>query len=270
MIKARETVYGKYGEVAEYIQEVDGKHLVRVIYEDYSGEPHFGGYEVWDVVFPEPIGPKIDPEYIKLQEERKALQEEAATLRNEIESLQIQYGELAKTLGNRVPALERIQEVLDGKFEYFLIIPDDSRSGQIVTKDEYLKDKRWDHSERGLKLLSLFGDSKGNLLWRVNRYKDGSGGWIEVIPCFTKEEAEERLKEVFDGLVESWRKLADNEKWRQSSVFSSAKEYPDLLILPDDLKEYQIAQDLKSWQANVKRLELALKEAKEGLAKVTG
>jgi len=49
--------------------------------------------------------------------------------------------------------------------------------------------------EENLKLISLFGSSEGNLDWRLNYYRDGSGGWDTIIPCSSLEEAQQVLIE---------------------------------------------------------------------------
>jgi hypothetical protein len=50
-------------------------------------------------------------------------------------------------------------------------------------------------SNRKLKLLSLFGESNGDLQWKLSRYRDGSGMYSDVFPCCSLEEAVLVLRE---------------------------------------------------------------------------
>jgi len=51
-----------------------------------------------------------------------------------------------------------------------------------------------DHNYReDLRLISLFGSSEGNLDWRLNYYRDGSGTYEAIVPCTSLEEANEVL-----------------------------------------------------------------------------
>jgi hypothetical protein len=51
------------------------------------------------------------------------------------------------------------------------------------------KDEKCEGSRNELKLLTLFGNAKGDLQWKLNAYNDGSGSNYEVIPCLSYEDA---------------------------------------------------------------------------------
>ena len=74
--------------------------------------------------------------------------------------------------------------------------------GGIATLSEMLQDtdNHYGHIKvEGLKLVSLFGvkengkrwddSTPSNLEWRINTYRDGSGGWATVYPCRSYDEA---------------------------------------------------------------------------------
>lgn len=57
----------------------------------------------------------------------------------------------------------------------------------------------------GLKLLSVLGKSDGNLMYRINRYRDGSGGDTEIYPFTTYAAAINKIKEIAVSKIEAGR-----------------------------------------------------------------
>lgn len=91
----------------------------------------------------------------------------------------------------------------------------------------------------GMRLLSLFGQSNGDLTWKINSYRDGSGNWEEVIPCLGYEEAKSVLTKEMERQFESgnisddhlreaqkhgipipdaWREMARNDKIKSQRI----------------------------------------------------
>ena len=79
----------------------------------------------------------------------------------------------------------------------------------VLFPDYDIEIKEWDHrlfassdgyrnSFDSLQLISLFGEWNGrlSLSWKVNHYRDGSGGAKIIIPCKSLKEAVEKAKEV--------------------------------------------------------------------------
>lgn len=60
-----------------------------------------------------------------------------------------------------------------------------------------------DSWDRGVRLLSLYGNTGGNLRWQLNRYKDGSGQWFDVIPFKEKADAEMFARQKFAQNIEA-------------------------------------------------------------------
>jgi hypothetical protein len=60
-----------------------------------------------------------------------------------------------------------------------------------------------------LKLLTLFGTSKGNLQWKLNQYSDGSGSSYEVVPCLSYEDARSQMQAWLDRLVAADQYLSE-------------------------------------------------------------
>lgn len=109
--------------------------------------------------------------------------EELVELRHEVAMM----GPRLKALRERSHVLARIEDVLDGKITHVAWI---SLYGQVAvgTPAEVLQDTSgWN---RSLKLVTLFGATGGDLSWRVNQYRDGSGSWQgEVVLCTSLLEA---------------------------------------------------------------------------------
>lgn len=77
--------------------------------------------------------------------------------------------------------------------------------GQILTWDSAYQ--RADGNEgriESIKLVSLFGDSKGDLSYRIADYSDGSGNWRTIVPFATYEEALAHAQKDFDELAEQY------------------------------------------------------------------
>lgn len=69
----------------------------------------------------------------------------------------------------------------------------------LKTKDEALIDANGQRYEKELKLVTLFGDTKGNLEFRINQYMDGSGSYCECYPCLSREEADQTVQLIFNA-----------------------------------------------------------------------
>jgi hypothetical protein len=135
-----------------------------------------------------------------------------------------------------------------------------------VTADKALArggDGSWDKS---LRLLTLFGDTKGDLQWRINRYSDGSGSSnIEVFPCHNEEEAIAIVRQLYTDAVAVWRE--QDKKHYGRAIEWSTKCPEGWVTVPDDIREYladakqQARQaELEKARENLAKAEAALKE----------
>ncbi len=86
--------------------------------------------------------------------------------------------------------LDLLRAWLAGEITHFFV---NRYTPQIVTwDDDILYDTERDYgrmSVNGMKLVSLFGRADGRLDYRLHDYRDGSGGWVTIIPCRNYEEA---------------------------------------------------------------------------------
>ncbi len=115
----------------------------------------------------------------------------------------------------------------------------------------------WDNVKcDGIKLITLLGSSEGNLNFRLNQYRDGSGGGTKISLFVTLEEAKEKLVEIINSKKElSEGNITELKKWG----------------IEPDKEKYKVYMDNKKAYAN-KRIEECkdrLKEAEQKLIEVT-
>jgi len=182
--------YLEDGSAVEVVAEIEAGVVVKTYYEDWSedGEPHeFLGDNLTVVkrVFDNPPMAKMYKEFAELDrlvcETHKAL--EAARL-DLLTVLKERDAFMKKAA--QYPALKNIEDFIDGKITHYVRVNDGSV--QILDRLKWVEDGRTYANNQ--QLLSLHGDSKGNLTWNLNKYSEpNSGGWTQVIPCLSKEDA---------------------------------------------------------------------------------
>ena len=255
-----DTVYHLDGQQGAYIASYGGKLIVAPEYEGDSGEPYWGPVEEWDNAFLEPptakLQAKVD-ELDKLVTEKRA---ELKRINSELDQAGKRYQEQLKKIGQH-RALQRIEDYLDGKFTHFLEVGS-YYAPTIVTADKALAhggtehENRWD---KKLRLLTLFGDTNGDLQWRINRYSDGSGSSnIEVYPCQNEDEAIGIVRQLYADAVAVWR---EQEKKHYGRAIEWSMKCPEgWIVVPDDIREYLANAKQQARQAE-------LEKARENLAK---
>ena len=89
------------------------------------------------------------------------------------------------------PALKHLDDFLAGRITHFVEYEYHWTPPKILTWDDAKT-----HQGR-IKLLTLFGDSKGDWTWQQNRYCDGTGYIRTVIPCVSRDEALAEVVKIF-------------------------------------------------------------------------
>ncbi len=250
------TKYLKSGEKVLLIQELESGFLVDgyMTIQGYDGEmeewladrPH-----VVAEVYHAPPSAVIDKTVASLRRQEQDLRSQRAALMKEIDELEVKYSKTVDKFGI-VEQLRPLEQYLDGKMVTHLFVTD--QYGRPRIEDAEIVNQ-YRHT-KGLRLLSLYGDSKGDLLWNVNRYKDESGDSVEVVPCFSREEAVSELKEFVIECLKSedrYRSVADLAK--RHGVKMPTGYMIDLLQKENDY-------DLKT----IARAEKDIKTAKDKIA----
>jgi hypothetical protein len=232
------------GMEVEVIAQTDRGFVVAPVFEREDGEPFVDTNDLR--IVPEVVDSPLD---YRQHQQIKDLEDRISSLRTELLGLETEVSDAKKEKADLLQivsqnkALRHIADFLEGKITHYAVF--DWNGPEIITfKDAQCEGSGWDKST---KLLTLFGNSKGDLQWNLNRYKDGSGSGYDVIPCLSCDDAVAEIKEwVADKLASEVRgrymELAD--KWGvpvppeyrkqvlESSVASlknAAKQQRDLL-----------------------------------------
>ncbi|WP_250518631.1 hypothetical protein [Caballeronia sp. ATUFL_M1_KS5A] len=228
-------VYDIHGRAATYVARTSTGHIVEPIHEheDYD-EPIYGSPETWKDVFSSPPTGKLHAEVAEVEAKLNAA-------RKELYAIQAQRHDEDRAYAARVKERERfaqlktLDDYIAGKITHFFVVEGYGERMSIQTADQFLKansERDWD---RSLRLVSLFGDSKGNLSWCVDRYSDGSGG--SHGRCFAATSYEEALGHASKWLETRYAEMRKEEhKHRCSDLASAARKLN--LPVPDDIAEW--------------------------------
>jgi len=199
-------VYLDDGSVAMLVGQSDNTFFVKkvMVFED----PHTGGHfdqesetitQVYRIYNKPPVE-KFSEKVVELTEEVSKLQGEVRSAREERNEMSTEI----EAMHSRAKLNDQLKYIFDFLDQKVTHIVKNSWSGvQVMTLEECIdNDDNWRDSKR---LVSLFGDSKGNLDWRVNRYSDGSGSDDGFYPCISLEEANKRAKAALDEKAKAIR-----------------------------------------------------------------
>lgn len=277
-ITAGSTVYDIDGREAEYVSQLsDGKYAVYPLMAVYSGDDEEvvkGKIAVWEgPIFTSPPMEKVNGDV----EAAQAKLNELIAQQNEVtESIREQEnaGKVLIERLKRYKALEHIDKILANEITHYA--QNWYGTVEIVelekTKSQY--GPSWQEKKafgNDLRLLSLFGSYEGDLTWKLNEYRDGSGGWCEVVPCFSLEHAKD---EAVNLMVQYATKLldriatSDNKDYSENHLNDTCnqlcKRAEKMEIdskLPDWIKERAKANEVKSKAKKIADLKAAADKA---------
>lgn len=190
-----ETYYTANGDKV-YLDAIttDGKFVVSQIlrFSDY-GDSFYedtGQAQIVGKIYAEAPVAVIDERFAaaqeKLAEIERHYQTRYAEVINAEREIQSRLAKLQKFNG-----LDRLEDFIDGKITHVVLVDEDYAIKGLDALEEIDYGRK-----QGLKLVSLFGKSDGDLLWCVNQYRDGSGGmWREIIPCANEDDAVAKRRE---------------------------------------------------------------------------
>ena len=134
--------------------------------------------------------------------------------------------------------IERAANILCGKVKY--IAEYDYHHGPKITDfEEYFLNNPSQY-DKGLKLITLFGQDDGSMTFKIGEYSDGSGYNKEVFFCNTIEEAREKLTEY----MKTRKQLSSND-------IISAEKYE--IILDKDKVIEQINREILCIESEIER-----------------
>ncbi len=253
--KEGQSVYLPDGRKARFFSIAQNGFIVQPYFlapdpdSGYDDEEYYDGFEYVLKIFKAPPIKRLHHEVKELSDElaarRAELHETRDTLYRAVQANE-EYEAGLKRRIERYAALEHLDNFICGAFTHFVV----ERSGVITieTKEKALKDRDY---PRSTKLMTLFGNSNGDLQWKLNRYKDGSGSSESVWPCISEESARKKAIDLIDtGFEEN---LENKNFYRLGNFIKAAKalNHP----IPDDVSK-AFRED------KVRRLEKASGDAK--------
>lgn len=261
--KKNDTVFGTDGREGRYIGPFEDEHIVAPAFEDPDGRTYYGSPETWRQAFNTAPIAKLDARVAELD---AAIAEKSAALSKIRGELAAAERETADRLAKlkKYDALRRIEHYIDGKFAYFLVVPLYGMP-RIEVRDALIANGDGGSGyDRSVKLLCLFGESKGDLQWKVNHYRDGSGDWMDVYPFASKGEAVEQLRRLYAEEVTNWR-LSPASRKNFGRALEWASCPAEWLDVPSDVSAYIRERKLQYHQEAVDKARAALAEAEVAL-----
>lgn len=113
----------------------------------------------------------------------------------------------------------------------------------------------------GMKLLSLFGRSNGDMAWRLNSYPDGSGnGPSAIIPATSLEKAKEIAVARLNAQWDVHRPLIANGAWSNGINYTIEAAQRLGLDLPEDIAAWWSAWQQRQTDKKVNNARVTLRE----------
>lgn len=253
-------VYSRDGHKARYLASSEEGHVVQPEMEVMSpdGEScdtYYDGVQIYNEVFTKPPREVLDKEIAELETKRRGLQDEVYKIKN---SISVEEKAVRERLDKikRYKGLEQLEDFIDGKITHYVVTHwsgvDILPFGATETTD---KGEDW---KRMFKMLVLFGDSKGELSWKLSDYACDSYCRQEVFPCTSEQAARDKAKELLEASYAEWR--VDHNKGISHAI-DSAKKLG--LEVPADVTEYMNDMAIKSARRGLEeaRALLATREA---------
>lgn len=220
--------YLKNGKAVEVVSELpDGQgFVVRDYFEtfgDVDGEPVLeldDRVHIVKRVYDKAPTEKVDAEFASAEQRLADIVGKISEARNELRVVEQERKSILSKL-EQMPALHRLENWIDGKVTHFVTLSYGHVS--VLTKDEMKcesnRSSRWNRPPVSLKLITLFGDTDGNLMWEANKYSDGSSSSsVTCWMCCSEHEARVLAVQVIDSELS-----AAEVSWRESLIESADK-----------------------------------------------
>lgn len=203
-----DTVYTEHGAVCEYVAKVDGKHIVMPMYEYPDGGGFTGEPFSTSIVFDTDEAPKtrLSKQLDNLDAKLRAKREQLVAMESKATQLQREHNATVAKLKEHA-VLKNIEDFLEGRITHFLVTTDRGAKVSTLAEELEYQEDRYDR-HKCFRLLSLYGDSKGDISWNVGGYRDGSGNRVQVTPFCDVREAyaarDEYLRSQLNAATETF------------------------------------------------------------------
>lgn len=193
--------------MSEYKYLIDGTAIIECakmatgwmvcrVYEDpETGEPNWDESRAFraDKIYDTPPTEVVAIQIRKLQSEVEELQSKKSELESLIKEDRSKWSEISKKC-LQYKALEGVFDFVEGKITHYVIAHEYGGVLEILERSK----STCEFAERGeVRLLTLYGKSKGDLQWRLSTYTDHSGyNKKEVYPTRSLDEANEVISRL--------------------------------------------------------------------------
>ena len=202
--------------VSNVLQQSNQDHEGEYYTEEYESEMQY----VVDAVFDSAPTEVYDQRILLLEAKIKELNEQKNSLYMSVLDEKKLVADREKRMA-KFHKLDLLDKLIKNEVTHLVIV--EGYCPKIVKFEEEIKStKRYDKS---LKLLTLFGDTKGDLNWRMSHYSDGSGTSKEVIPASSEEDAIKISKGIVADSVATLPDVLRNNGYYFNTIVEQALEH---------------------------------------------
>lgn len=188
---------------------------------EYGEQEGEGPWEIWSKVYAKPPIEKYDEQITQKTEQLNSLHAQITAARQEFHAFQQEEKERKERI-KRHSQLERLDDFIQGKITHYVV--KEYTGVRIMTAPARISEGRHgeDPQKLPLRLLTLYGDSKGDLQWRLNHYSSPSYTETDVYPFTDEASAKAKAKELCD--VDAEKSV---HKWTLESYQACGIEPPE-------------------------------------------
>jgi hypothetical protein len=253
-------VYLPNGQEAIYECGVAGAILIREIIETEEGE-ELSDVVVARKVFLSPPTEKIAMEVRKLVDQTEKLRAELVKLNSEMAATKTESKTVLAEASKR-KGLEHLEDFIAGRISHVMIVEYGSASIAPWGITSGVDDEFDTH--KGLKLLTLFGKSGGDLTWGLNKYSDGSGPNKEIFLYTSESDAVTGLRDYLSIRWSEWRESKNRLPFHFGTLIESAKNAG--IEVPEDVRLSYSQYIREGHLKNVETAKLGLRKAEDALS----
>jgi hypothetical protein len=263
--KPGQRVYTADGRMGDFLVKLDsGNSILRPVFEvngyDGATDEYADGLIEVGTIYAQPPRAKLDDMIAGLDAKVSQLRDDIRGLEAEKWAFGQDHAERAARIAKH-DQLATLDHFLSGAITHVVMKSGYGSGLKIVPFADALnvpEDDRYSRRESEMKLVSLFGSSGGDLSWRINAYRDGSGSWIEMVPCTSEEEARRVIADKLEALWTGYR-ARPQQVWTLSDGMDTADELG--IAIPQDIRDALNAHIDETRQRAVAKAEAELAAA---------
>jgi hypothetical protein len=225
-------VYSINGEEAEFIARVGGEYLVRPIYEVDPDEcyaepsgPHYDHPQTWREIFSKPPLQRLHEETQERMLEIGKANTELMELRAQIAAEQADWKSREDTR-KQFKQLERLDDFINHRITHIILKRGGSKYSMPTFEIKTYADAMTltsDYGKKSIRLVSIDGNSDGDLSFSRWGYGDGSGH-AEDFKCFTSlEAAQEFVRTELDKEMVIVRRDTEGDRFNSKKDIQSSQ-----------------------------------------------